>query len=65
MTTRVARQLLAAFGSGLVAFGYFLLGRDYPWPLALLMGAAIGALVFSTLGTGARLRGLSRRDRDE
>lgn len=36
---------------------YGLLGRGYPWLLALLLGAAIGALIFSILRSAALLRG--------
>jgi hypothetical protein len=65
MTSPIRKQILAGAAAGLVAGGYFVFGRGYPWPLALMAGAAVGALVFSSLQAGDRLRGLRRRDRDE
>ena len=56
-------QVLAALAAGAVAVAYFMLGRGYPWPLALMVGSAVGALVFSSLRASGRLRGLRRRDR--
>lgn len=58
------KQLLAGVAAALVAALYFVFGRGYPWSLALLMGGATGALVFSSLQASGRLRALRRRDDD-
>ena len=58
------KQVLAAVAATLVGAVYFVFGRGYPWSLALLMGGAIGALVFSSLQATGRLRNL-RRPPDE
>lgn len=41
-----------------VAFGFYFLVMSYPWQLALLAATAIGALVYSTQVTAARMRRL-------
>jgi hypothetical protein len=57
-------HLLAGLAAGGVAFAYFLTGRGYPWQLALMVSAGVGALVFSALRSSARLRSTGRRDGD-
>ncbi len=37
-------------------------GRDYPWQLALLVGLAVGALVYATLRTALNIRALATRE---
>lgn len=47
----------------LVALGVFLVYRfavGYPWPLAVLLGAAIGALAYSILSAWERVASLYR-----
>lgn len=56
-------HLVAGFAAGAIAFGYFLAGRGYPWQLALMVAAGVGALVFSALRSTARLRETTRRNR--
>ena len=50
------------FGAaGLGAFVVLWQGRGYPWPLAFLVGLAIGALAFTSLRTAHNLWWLSTR----
>lgn len=43
------------------AFAFFHLSRHWPAGQAALVAIAIGALVYTTLGTSERLRGIYRR----
>ena len=43
----MTRQLIVGGVATLIAVAYFIGGRGYPWPLALMIGTAVGALVFS------------------
>jgi uncharacterized integral membrane protein len=43
------------------AFVLFFAWRDWPTGQAALVATAVGALVFTTLGTSERLRGIYRR----
>jgi hypothetical protein len=54
----------AAFTAALL---YFLLARDYPGGLSLLVALAVAALVYSAQGTGERLRRMhhGRPSRDD
>ena len=56
------RKSLIGFAVGLAAFGYFSLVRDYPFQLALLMGAALMVLVLAGVRTWDGLRALADRD---
>lgn len=61
---RLAALTALATASG--AFAYFYVGRDFPWVLAFVAGLAVGALVYTAVGTLDRLRsevgdGVSRR----
>ena len=51
---------IVAVTAALAAFGFFFLGRHYPWQLALLMAAAAGALAYSAWRTYERLGRLYR-----
>ena len=49
--------VLALLAAGLgAAYGYW--GRGYPWPFALVLGSAVGALVWAIHRTTDRLRNL-------
>jgi ABC-type cobalamin transport system permease subunit len=58
----VRAQVVVGAIAGVAALAYFILGRGYPWPLALMVGTAVGALVFTSLRASARVRNLHRRD---
>ncbi len=51
---------LPPLAATIVAFAVFFSGMAYPWQLALLAAAAIGAFVYAALGTWARLHLLYR-----
>jgi hypothetical protein len=53
------RLLLALLAAALAILAYREL-RGYPWPLALLIGSAIGALVYAAQRTVDQLREASR-----
>ena len=55
--------LAIALVAALVTVAVVVLWRGFPWLMALFSGAAVGALVFATLQTGARIRSQLRRDR--
>ena len=55
-------QVVVGAIAGLAALAYFILERDYPWPLALMVGTAVGALVFTSLRASGRVRNLHRRN---
>ena len=42
--------------AGIIGFTYFVYARDYPFRLALMMGAALMVLGFAALRTWERLR---------
>ncbi len=44
-----------------LTFAVFFGTMGYPWQLAFLLALAIGALVYSSLGTWKRMRRLARR----
>lgn len=50
------KRLLAAVVIGMTTLLVTRLWRAYPWPLAALSGASLGALVFASLQTIVRLR---------
>lgn len=50
------RWLPAAAGLG--AFFFWWYARQMPWALALVIGVAVGAFLYTVLGTVERLRGL-------
>lgn len=51
------KRWLPAVG-GLGAFFFWWYARQIPWPLALLIAIAVGALLFTALGAFERLRRL-------
>jgi uncharacterized integral membrane protein len=59
MRTWIKAALGAA--TALAAFVLFFHGRHWPVGQAALVAIAVGALVFTTLGTSERLRGIYRR----
>jgi hypothetical protein len=59
---RRAWWLVAAVAAGLVTIAVVVIVRDFPWLMALFSGAAVGALVYVTLQTAARVRNQFRRD---
>lgn len=59
MRTWIKAVLGAAAGAA--AFAFFSLSRGWPAGQAALVAIAIGALVFTTLGTSERLSGIYRR----
>ncbi len=44
-----------------LSFAIFFAAMAYPWQLAVLASTAIGALIYSALGTWKRMRKLYRR----
>ena len=58
------RDALAALLALLAATAYFHFVRGYPYLLAAMAGASIGALVFAVGRTVERLRELGRSDSD-
>ena len=58
------RKSLLGFGIGVLAFAYFLYVREYPFRLALMMGAALMVLSWAAIRTWDGLRAMSRRDED-
>jgi uncharacterized membrane protein len=60
------KRLNAKILLGLAACGItvpiLMIGRGYPWQLALIVGAAVGILAYTTLSTFERLRTLSRKN---
>jgi hypothetical protein len=54
--------LASAFVAGLATVAVVVIWRSFPWLMAVFSGAAVGALVFMTLQTAARVRAQFRRD---
>ena len=52
---------LISLALALLAFGFFVTAMAYPGLLAMLAGAAIGLLVYSSWATWTRMRQLYRR----
>lgn len=60
MATRLSRKALGSLAASAIALPALMLGRSYPWQLALPVAIAVGLLVFSTLSTIETLRGRRR-----
>jgi hypothetical protein len=56
------RWLAVALLAALATIAVVVVWRGFPWLMALFSGIAVGALVFVTLQTGARIRNQFRRD---
>jgi hypothetical protein len=57
----IPRRLVSALCGGLAALLYARFGRGYPWPLAVVLGTAVGALVWVAWRTAEQLSDLYRR----
>lgn len=61
----MSKQVLIAAAAGIAGFVYFSTMREYPFQLALLMGAAMMFLGWAAARTWEGLRGLTRRESDD
>lgn len=60
MAAKLSPKVFLALAATAIALPVLMLGRSYPWQLALPVAIAIGALVFSTFSTIETLRGRKR-----
>lgn len=54
-------KILASVAAAAITLAVFILWRGFPWPLALMVALAVGALAYTTWGTVERLRQLLRK----
>ena len=61
----MSKKVLIAAAAGVAGFVYFSTMREYPFQLALLMGAAMMFLAWAAVRTWEGLRGLTRDDSED
>ena len=55
------RKVLLGLLATAITLPILMLSRGYPWTFALIVGAAIGILVYTTASTIERLRAMFRK----